>query len=588
METKNVNVSLEGSKGQVPLPSNEKILEATSQAKQTMEYERQNNPNLNTKGQSILKAAENLTGATGQMIQEKNADEAFQNFGQHCMEVANRVKKEAEGKQGEIKKAFDRLSNILPRLQGIITQMFTSVDSRKLALEFFSALSDIMGTVSETAKEAPQAQTPAQTFDKLSRDDKRKIVQRLADLYARVGENQAMRDFRQEMFDLYDFFRSENPAEQVDPALKNDLTQLSNEARDLLQRFVPGKDLQAINGQFWSLYSRMNSDPQVQNFFYEMRQWGDNIVSNPAMARDSSQVDKCVDLLDQGDSLIREKYYDDLRSLCYELKEVFACMAQDKFSLQMKGSMMEFREAISGSIVQTLGQLRHVAIPLFKSAVVELPIPRIEGTTDTSKYTLDHMVIKGKELGLEDVSLQLKVGLKDMFRLVLKVKNLQFSVSEINFTYERTSMPKWHDQGVCSATLYMPKFKLRWYVREDKGQAPHFEMDEIFCRIRRFDVSIEEANHKLLDKMIVGLFSGIARTRAENALNESLRKNGDQLTQKFNEFFIEKAVIPPPSSSSFTTPTPTPTPTPAPTPTPTPTTTKTPIQPAETVQVTSA
>jgi hypothetical protein len=445
----------------------------------------------------------------------------------------------------------------------MITQLFTSVDSRKLSLEFFSALSDIMGTVSQKADQASppnQQQTPARTFDSLSREEKRQIVQRLADLYARIGENQAMRDFRQQMYDLYDFFRADNLGlgkEQINPELKNDLTQLSNEGLALLQRFVPGKDLQALNGRFWSLYSRLNSDPQVQNFFYEMRQWGDNIVNNPSAARDASQVDKCVDLLDQGDSLVREKYYDDMRSLFYELRDVFTCMAQDKYSLQMKEGMMQFREAISGSIVQTLGQLRHVALPLFKSLVVELPVPRIEGSTDTSNYTLDHMVIKGQELGLEDMSLQLKVGLKDMFRLVLKVKNLRLAVSEIAFTFERTSMPKWSDQGVCSSTLHMPKFKLQWSVREDPGQTPHFELDEIHCRIRRFDLNIEEAKHKLLDKMIVGLFQGVARSKAENALNETLRKNGDLLTQKFNQFFIEKAVIPPPSSSSFSTPTPT-------------------------------
>jgi hypothetical protein len=284
-------------------------------------------------------------------------------------------------------------------------------------------------------------------------------------------------------------------------------------------------------------------------------------------------------------------------------KGFFTAMVHDKYADQiLHRDIPEFRQAISGSIVHSLGQLRYIAMPLLQGFAAEIPLPKIEGSTDSSHYTLDNIVLRGNQVSLDDMSLGLKVGLKDMFRMVLTVKNFKLSLSDFHFTYDKTSAPKWHDEGVVSAEVRMPRFKLAWAVKEERVHttattapkstaealamtatgpaaaalavpvaepastpeptvtsehtstpAPRLELEQVVARIRRLDIKLAEARHKTLDRMVLGLFAGAIRSRAQAALDDTLRRHADSLTEKFN-FFFEKAVIPPPRSSSSSSP----------------------------------
>jgi len=277
----------------------------------------------------------------------------------------------------------------------------------------------------------------------------------------------------------------------------------------------------------------------------------DKVVKDPNAAQSQATVDEGLKLIERGTTLVTDKYGDKIRELIRQVKSDLQKLGQDKYSQEMKEGLKDARMAISGSVVGTLGQLRHIAMPLFKEFVAELPIPPITETTESSTYTIDHMTLKGKELGVDDLSIYLKLSTKDLVELVVTIRNLNVTVSDIHFTYERTSMPKFSDQGICSADISIPKMKLRWLVREhtSEGKPPRFEFDKLETRFDTVNVQIEEAKHKLIDKIILTFMSNTIKTKAQASLEENLKKQANTISDKFDKAFIQQLSIPPPKSS---------------------------------------
>jgi len=278
----------------------------------------------------------------------------------------------------------------------------------------------------------------------------------------------------------------------------------------------------------------------------------DTVVKNPNAAHSQQTVDEGLKLIEKGKTIVTEKYGDKIRDVLRQIKSELQQLGQDKYAREMKEGLKDVRSAISGSVIGTLGQLRHIALPLFKEFVAELPLPPITETTDSSTYTIDHMTLKGKELGVDDISLYLQLSTKDLVELIITVRSLNVTISDIHFTYERTSMPKFSDEGICSADISIPRLRLRWVVREHsaEGQPPKFEFDSVQTNFDTVNIRIEEAKHKLLDKLILGFMSTTIKTRAQASLEETLKKQANTLSESFDKVFIQQLTIPAPKDSS--------------------------------------
>jgi hypothetical protein len=217
----------------------------------------------------------------------------------------------------------------------------------------------------------------------------------------------------------------------------------------------------------------------------------------------------------------------------------------------MKQEMWDFREAFSGSVLQTIGQLRYIALPVFREFIAKVPLPKISWEDESSNYTIDNLTLKGKELGIEDISMYLKVSTTNLVELIVSVRDLHINLSNIHFNYERTAMPKFSDEGICSAEIKIPKLVLRWTVKEQgKGRPPKFQFERMSNHFDTVNVHIEQAKHKLIDQVVLTFMSGKIKARAEASLEETLKKQADLLSAKFDKFFIEQLVIPSPSGPS--------------------------------------
>jgi len=147
------------------------------------------------------------------------------------------------------------------------------------------------------------------------------------------------------------------------------------------------------------------------------------------------------------------------------------------------------------------------------------------------------MILQGKEINLDDISVNFKFGLNDLITLIFKIRNVSGSIRNINFEYKSSGMFSWEDQGVISCDINSPYSKIKWIVRETPNQPLRFELASTHAEISKFKINIEQAKHKILDKMATSMFSGAIRRRVQTEAENSLEKQGNQITNRVNEQF---------------------------------------------------
>jgi len=235
---------------------------------------------------------------------------------------------------------------------------------------------------------------------------------------------------------------------------------------------------------------------------------------------------------------MKGKYGELLHEINTELKDLLKRLQQDKYAQVLTAEMTELRDVFSDSIFETLAQVRHLALPVIKELLRELHLPKIENQTDTSHYIIDNMILQGKEINLDDVSVNIKFGLKDLMKLEFEIKNIQGKIQGVNFTYDNFGALKWHDEGTFNCFLSVPKWKLKWIVKESKNQPPQFFLGKIDGNINQFSLDIEQAKHKFVDQMIVAWFSGNIKKRTELEIEKAMREHAQIITEKFNQMFV--------------------------------------------------
>jgi hypothetical protein len=538
------------------IPSNEQLLHAMNSTKHALQEQMDGNPQLDEKGRRIISAAEALVDSTGGMIAEKNSDEAIQRFALHAVEIAQRIKMEGDLKGGKVKEALHRISDFAPNIRRMISDLSISTEFREFIIEIISISEEIFTQLKQKIAEGEQPVEEIKELPEISEDEKRRLSEKLTSLFVKIGQNPSFKTWRQQFFHLFDYFRDSRIDPAINPEFRSDLSKLYNEGVELLQRFLPeGEkfDLKRLQQRFWELYDQLYQNSEIQRLFYDLRDWSDQLVETPELAKKEEITSQGIDLVGNCVNLVRNQFGDQIKSVITDAKDVLLKFGDDVWSKRMKESWQNIRHAVSGSLIQTLSQLRHLVLPLFQTIDTRLPLPSIHQTTETFNYSLDKIVLRSKHIQLDDVTLHITMGLKELLRLSIHVKNFGVTVDSMHFSYERTAPPKWCDQGICSADLKASDIFLEWAVLATGSQPPKFKLDRVVVDISKFDLDVKDAGHKFIDQMIIGLFSEDLCLNAQKAVEEALRHHASFLTKGFDDFFIDQMLYlsPPPFPTTF-------------------------------------
>lgn len=378
------------------------------------------------------------------------------------------------------------------------------------------------------------------TKEELSEAYKKELAEKIHSILIKVGEKPLFKDTRAQVLEIFDYL-SDSVKDGVSRDIQNDFRDLYYQALNLIQRFAPTNKVFLTDKKFWALKNTLAKDENAKKFFTDFRAWADGIINNPQKAKDEGITNGGVELINRSLE-IREKYGDRLKSILEEFKSLLKSMQDQKYITEYREGIKQVGNAFngSGSILDVVSQLRMLVIPVFKEIMKEIPLQRMEENDPSNSWSVENMVLMGRELNLDDVSFQLKFGMKNFMKAIVKIKNVEATVRNVNFKFDRTSIPAWTDEGILDCTIAAPFWKLKWSVCEETGRAPYFELIEVNGSIRKLDVTLIEARHTLLDRILLPALIPVFRRRAQQGIEQILRKNAENLTKRFNQFFSTK------------------------------------------------
>jgi len=359
----------------------------------------------------------------------------------------------------------------------------------------------------------------------------------------RIGNNQDYRRLCDELLGLVDFLK-EKKEEAQDAAsfdrFAGELKSLYDEAAAVVCEFVGRKDLKQVEHRFMELYRVFTQDPKITEYLHNLRKWATSILDHPEKIKNDETIDEANKLIEQARLTFEGKPEQVFSEISKEWRHMLDVLQKDEYAAALKESFQEVQQAFEGSVFQALSQTRVLAIPILKEILREIPLPKIIGRTTDSAYTIDGLVLQGRELNLDDITFEFNFGMKQSMVLVVKINDIEGTIRNAHFTYVSSGLFDWQDEGTFTCHVTSPRWKLKWIIEETPNQPLRLRLLKVDGSIDKLDITIEQARHKLLDRVSLALFSGEIKRKtclvAENALLHQARL----LTNKFNQFFLQK------------------------------------------------
>lgn len=435
-------------------------------------------------------------------------------------EIKDSVKEHAKEAGSEIKESVEEHSKE------------TGTDTKNLKERAKEAGRDIKDAAKETHNEV--------------KEQEEDISKSVRSFFSKVGSNKEYKRFVQELYSLFDFLREkkEEHAEELKENTKEIRVEFNNlyeEACGVVGSLV-GRDFKGIQNKLLEFYRKIYEDEKIRQYFHDLKKWSDKLMDHPESIDEKEVIDNCKDLLNRGkNDLINEEQKKEMRKIFEELKEVLNSLQNNKYSNSFKKGFQEVQKAFSGSILQALSQTRLLAIPILKGLLTEIPLPRIVGRNSDTSYTLDNLYVRGREITLDDVNFKFKFGIKEVMQLVITIRNIEAVIRSGHFTYFSVGIfNDYEDEGTFTCNLSSKKWKVKWIIQQDKNKPPMLRLADVDGGIDKLNIEIEEAKHKIIDRVALALFSGDIKRRTSDSAENALRNYAQLITQKFNEFFLQK------------------------------------------------
>lgn len=182
---------------------------------------------------------------------------------------------------------------------------------------------------------------------------------------------------------------------------------------------------------------------------------------------------------------------------------------------------------------ESLPALKNVLVPTLTASINKIPIPPIK--TENDKYLFEATNVNFAATDLLPESLKIKlnnlvrfdfsgVGMDRLDSvLIVSLKDFHSHLEDINFHYERKTLPTITDSGVVDVDVTGTCVKLRWRVEYAEGRL-QFLLEDVRCRMTDLNINVKKANHSFMDKFVLRFFNTTIKNRMVHSMEETLRE----------------------------------------------------------------
>jgi len=315
------------------------------------------------------------------------------------------------------------------------------------------------------------------------------------------------------------------------------------------------------------MYNRVLEDQDLNKWFRDLRSFVDKTIHEPESLTEQDRKNQAEELSNRGQALFQEKEKQEWRADLELLKNRFQILVDNvrtdsttqnwTSKLEKFGRDLIFNEKGLPDIFvleDSIYQLKNLIVPLFKKTLENVPIKRIEVSTDTYDARVDDILfdattflpdqIDFKMLNASHMDLKNEKKDASLHQMLLQVDHIKPEFKKLKFYYRRKSFPKIEDYGIADLALKGDGACIRviWSIESRAGGTPIAQISEVKCTIDKLNIHIvgEATKHDWLDTLLLPIFSGMIKNKISNTLEEYLRSKLNEANTNLNDWFASR------------------------------------------------
>jgi len=582
-------------KGEVP--SNVDIQQGIESTKQVLEEQKQKGV-LDTHGEALAGDAKELLESIQRFLQSKNKDEKFQKFIMDSMTASKTAKDTATAVTIQTSlpaKDFQKeAGELLDNARDVALFVVRSSEFRGILIELLDIFQSflITGTekaisqvteplkkdiakqdtsfqaTTEGAKElVTEAKEKMEEGQLISEDRRRSLWTKWKSLLQKISSHPEYRTIFAKMWRLLDLMKYE--ADYIQKAGESALqspsfSKLWEDAKLILEEFAGSLAVTNFITQIKVFYNIWTTDPEVTQLYHDLQTFFEDAMTHPDTLDSEELKRRGNELIDRIWNLVNSRKYkmkfgmvfDSIRILItsiqydsstQDLSEKFKKLGMD-FFMDQKGVPDLF------VLQDSITQMKHLLVPLLIKQLENVPVPKIEGSTDTMEFCIENLAFSAGELLPEKFHVKTKGDLllnlqkleadKLLTKIYLNADHIKPIFRNVKFHYKRKKFPKIEDWGIADVDFTTGGgvfVKINWELKQ-KGDKPlSAQLTHVKVSIDKMEIHIKDASkHETLDKMAVTLFAGtLKKTLAQELVNQIVAAV-NPVSDQINDFFSSR------------------------------------------------
>jgi len=340
---------------------------------------------------------------------------------------------------------------------------------------------------------------------------------------------------------------------------RQDTYKAAEEAKALIEEFTQGISLDPVFDNMRRLFTEIQNDSNIRNFFYELREYLEKPLKQPDIVNDQ-YYEKGEFIINYGITYFQKDQFKDLtNTVVKQLKEVFTAIKEDPELLQLLDDLKRLNDDFyvtdaSGNkkfnVDLFLQHLRKVVIPVVIKVLNHIKMPKIENHDESYDYVIDNIVFAAEDIlpenirvedtsviELSNVSNEIQ-GENPVNRIKVDVKKINFNVHEADVWFHRKSTPTITDSGkmdievdkagtdiniILNAEHAISSIISRLSGKKEAEIKPLYDVELVKCTVHNLHVNFKDTKHDTLYNFFMRLFPGMIKSRVQSVIENNIR-----------------------------------------------------------------
>jgi len=199
-------------------------------------------------------------------------------------------------------------------------------------------------------------------------------------------------------------------------------------------------------------------------------------------------------------------------------------------------------------------QMKNLIVPLFKKTLENIPVKRIDVSTDTYDVRVDDILVDATTFLPEHIDFKMlnasHMNLRDdqkdatLHQIFLQVEHIRPEFKNLKFYYRRKSFPTIEDYGIADLSLKGDGATIRviWTIESRAGGSPLAEISQVKCLIDKLQIHLvgEATKHEWLDTLLLPIFSGMIKNKIASTIEDYMKAKLNEANLQLNEWFASR------------------------------------------------